>query len=187
MDVAAQLELLLTPKERERIGLFQTGRLPTAQIPFSEEIRAICRGNLCQGYGATWACPPAVGSMSSCRAECLRFAEMLAFSACTPIEDSFDLEGMHDAMRAFKTVCDQLADAVRGLLPGFLLLSNEGCGRCAACTYPDAPCWFPDRLYPAIEGYGIDVGALAALAGVRYNNGPCTVTFLGGLLFGDIQ
>ncbi len=40
-----------------------------------------------------------------------------------------------------------LAESVKLLLPGALILSNEGCGRCKTCTYPDASCRFPDKLY----------------------------------------
>ena len=183
---AAQMAALLNDEKCAALGLCQTGFVPTREIPFSPEIRAICAGNACRLYGTSWACPPAVGDFEACRAACLRYAQALVFSACAPLEDSFDFEGMAAGLREFKVVCDRLADAVRGILPDFLLLSNEGCGRCAVCTYPDAPCRFPDRLYPAVEGYGIEVGPLAARAGVRYNNGPNTVTFLGGLLFGEI-
>ncbi len=86
-------------------------------------------------------------------------------------------------MRAFKTVCTRLDATARDHLSRFMLLSNESCGRCKMCTYPDAPCRFPDQLYPAIEGHGILVNLLAAHAGVRYINGPDTVTYFGGLFF----
>ena len=64
-----------------------------------------------------------------------------------------------------------------------LLLSNEGCGRCARCTYPDAPCRFPELLHHSLEGYGWIVKELADAAGIRYHNGPNTVTYFGALLF----
>ncbi|MFQ6804175.1 MAG: DUF2284 domain-containing protein [Lachnospiraceae bacterium] len=34
----------------------------------------------------------------------------------------------------------------------FLILSNEGCDLCSECTYPEAPCRFPDRSHGSIEG-----------------------------------
>ena len=67
----------------------------------------------------------------------------------------------------------------------FLLLSNEGCGRCTACTYPDAPCRFPQLLHHSLEGYGFIVSDLAKEAGIRYHNGANTVTYFGALLFND--
>ena len=56
---------------------------------------------------------------------------------------------------------------------------------CAACTYPDAPCRFPQRLHHAIEGYGLNVSELARQAGVRYVNGPNTVTYFGAVLMNE--
>ena len=65
----------------------------------------------------------------------------------------------------------------------YLLLSNEGCGRCSQCTWPDAPCRFPEKLHHSLEGYGFIVSELANLAGIPYNGGPNTVTFFGALLY----
>ena len=173
----------ILPEEAAAIGLWQYGLLPTREIPFSPAVRETCAGNACRGYGATWACPPAVGSLEDCRVQCLSFPQMLVFSSRYPLEDSFDIEGMRSAMRSFKDVCDRLDDLVRPRLPRFLLLSNEGCFRCGKCTYPDSPCRFPDRLHPALEGYGILVGQLAKAAGLSYSGGPDTVVYFGALLF----
>ena len=67
------------------------------------------------------------------------------------------------------------------------VLSTEACTRCAHCTYPDAPCRFPERLHHALEGYGFLVHELAQAAGIRYNGGKGTVTFFGALLFGKAE
>ena len=99
------------------------------------------------------------------------------------LEDSFDYEGMMEGMRDFRDAADEFDRRIRGLLPDFLLLANERCGRCTKCTYPDAPCRFPEQLHPSLEGYGFVVNELAREAGVRYNNGPATVTYFGGLFF----
>ena len=84
---------------------------------------------------------------------------------------------------AFKKTVDQMADQVKQLTGGCLILSNEGCGRCKSCTYPDAPCRFPEKLYPSLEGFGFIVSELAAKAGIRYNNGSNTVTYFGAVFF----
>ncbi|HJA66742.1 MAG TPA: DUF2284 domain-containing protein [Candidatus Mediterraneibacter cottocaccae] len=56
------------------------------------------------------------------------------------------------------------------------------CRKCGKCTYPDAPCRFPERTHGSLEGYGIMVSELAGQAGIRYINGTNTVTYFGGLL-----
>lgn len=154
--------------------------IPTVDIPFSEEVRKICEGNMCHGYGKSWACPPGVGSFEQCRAECLSYKNALVFSAVYQLEDSFDFEGMGRGHREFKDLCDRLGE---NLERPFLLLSNEGCIRCKSCTYPDAPCRFPDKLYPSLEGYGILVTELAKKAGLNYNGGANTVSYFGMLCY----
>lgn len=174
--------MLLKENELKEMGVDQSGWITTDQIVFGEEIRKICENNVCRLYGKTWACPPAVGSVAQCRETCLSYARALVFSAVYPLEDSFDIEGMRDGHARFKELCDRLYETVRTRCGSFLLLSNEGCSRCAVCTYPGSPCRMPDKLFPSLEGFGIYVAKLAASAGVRYSNGANTVTYFGMLL-----
>lgn len=163
-------------------GFTQAGWLDPATLTLHEEVREICRGNSCRGYGASWACPPAIGDLETCRQRLLRYPRMLLFSKCCQLEDSFDFEGMGAGMREFKELVDKLQEALTPLSKRFLILSNEGCGRCQSCTYPDAPCRFPQLLHHSLEGYGLVVADLAREAGLNYHNGPNTVTFFGALL-----
>lgn len=101
------------------------------------------------------------------------------------MEDSFDFEGMTNGLRSFKDTVDKFAEAVCPRLNEILVLSNEGCGRCSICTYPDSPCRYPERLYPSIEGFGFIVSELAHQAYIKYNSGPNTVTFFGAILFNE--
>ena len=64
-----------------------------------------------------------------------------------------------------------------------LVLTSEGCRNCQTCTYPDAPCRFPDRMCPSVESYGIFVNEEAAEAGIHYINGANTVTYFGNVFF----
>ena len=166
----------------EGTGAERWGFLNTEEIPFDPQVRSYCEGNACRCYGTTWACPPAVGTPEDCRARCLSYRRMLVFSTAYPLAGPFDLEGMHRGLRAFKTVCDRVADRAKDIVPDFLLLSNESCFRCASCTYPHSPCRFPQKLFPSIEGYGILVVTLAKRAGIPYG-APGVVTYFGGLLF----
>ena len=177
MTVEEKLEAVLAPA-----GIGKYGFLRPAEIPFDPAVRAACEGNTCRGYGATWACPPGVGTFADCRARCLSYERALVFSVSYPLEDSFDYEAMRAGMLDFKKVCDRLAEAAGPIVPGLLLLSNESCFRCRTCTYPEAPCRFPEKLHPSIEGYGILVGQLAGLAGIPYGV-PGAVTYFGALLF----
>ena len=164
-------------------GFFQYGWLDIHRLRFHEEVRRICEGNACHNYGASWACPPAVGTLAQCRARVEKYEKMMLFSIKYDLADSFDFETMAEGLRSFKKSADRFHRALDPVLSDFLLLSNEGCGRCTECTYPDSPCRFPGLLHHSLEGYGFLVSELAEEAGICYNNGPGTVTFFGALLF----
>lgn len=175
--------LPVAPEKLKALGFFQFGVIPTAEIPFHPDVRMYCEMNTCRKYGTSWACPPGVGTVEECRAHCLQYTHMLVLTGKYDLEDSFDFEGMAAGHAAFAEICDHLADYLTDRLPDFLVLSNEGCPRCESCTYPDAPCRFPEKLHPSVEAYGILVSNLAKKAGVNYINGKDTVTYFGALLY----
>ena len=173
---------MLQERELKAVGIHQFGVISPTEIPLSTAIRDICRENACRLYGTTWACPPAVGTVEECRARCLQYTTAMVFNAVYPLEDSFDYEGMMAGHRAFKELCDRLYDLASKQFPSMCLLSNEGCIRCKHCTYPTAACRMPERLFPALEGFGIQVAQLAKAAGLSYG-GVGVVTYFGMLLY----
>ena len=175
---------VLSAQEATDAGIKEFAVLTTDMIPFSRDVRNICESNGCHLFGSRWTCPPAWGSYDDGVNECLSYDNILVFSACYEIEDSFDIEGMQAAMRRFKITCDHVHNIIKSkALKRFLILSAGGCSRCKQCTYPNEPCRFPDNLYPSIEGFGILVSKLAEKAGIAYMNGPNTITYFGGILY----
>ena len=172
-------------KEVLEAGFGESGVIPVPELRFHEEVRKCCEENRCGAYGTSWACPPAVGTLEECRARTEGYAYLQLFSRAFLLEDSMDFDGMKNAMADFKQTVSRLGKRLREVLPDARILSNESCGRCASCTYPDAPCRFPEELYHSLEGYGFNVSELAGQAGIRYMNGPSTVTFLGAVLYGS--
>ena len=178
MDIRLKIQELA-----ERSGFFEHGYTQTQNLRYHAEVRALCEGNACRNYAKTWACPPAVGSLKECQARVGRYAYMFLFSKKYDLEDSFDFDGMTAGHADFQKTVDNFQEGVEDLLSDFLLLSNEGCTRCAVCAYPNAPCRFPKKLHPSLEGYGFIVSELAERAGIRYHNGANTVTYFGALCF----
>ncbi len=151
-------------------------------IPFSAAVRAMCADNRCGHYGKSWSCPPGVGEWEVLRNEAQSAAAALVYATCHVLEDSFDIEGMTEAAQAH-CVLDDCVTAVlceHGI--AHTLLGAGVCNLCKECTYPDAPCRFPDRMRRPMEGCGIDVVSLSRKVGVKYNNGPDTVTYFSLLL-----
>lgn len=164
-------------------GFYETGMVEISTLEFDPQIRKICEGNSCRGYNTSWACPPAVGTLEECRERCAQYSHMMLLTGRFEIQSSFDFQGMMDSMAGFKDLVDRLDERLKPMGFPYLLLSNEGCGRCSKCTWPDAPCRFPEKLHHSIEGYGFLVTRLAKQAGVRYNNGPNTITYFGAVLY----
>ena len=168
-------------------GVFEHGVVDMADVTFMQEVRKMCEANTCRKYATTWACPPAVGTVEECRSRCQAYGKMLVFSAKYDLDGSFDYEGMVAAGQAFKDVSRRVGEALRPSLGDCLLLANEGCGKCERCTYPGAPCRFPDQVHGSIEAYGIMVSHLAHKAGMKYHNGPNTVTYFGAIAFDPVS
>lgn len=161
----------------------EMGYVDVTNMKYYPEIRRMCQQNVCRNYATSWACPPAVGTIEECRERVNQYQKMLVFSRKYQLEDSFDFEGMAESMLDFKREVDRFQQDLECFLSDFLLLSNEGCGRCTECTYPGAPCRFPRLLHHSLEGYGFIVSELAKDAGICYHNGMNTVTYFGALLF----
>ncbi len=178
MNIRSHIE-----KAIAEIGFSEFGYVGIDRLVYHSEVRAICEANTCRNYNTSWACPPAVGTVEECRARVAKYGRMILFSRAYQLEDSFDLEGMMAGMQDFKDLTDRFQEKLDAITSDYRLLSNEGCGRCASCAYPDAPCRFPKRLHHSLEGYGFIVSELAKEAHIRYSNGSNTVTYFGALLF----
>lgn len=168
---------------RETLGIHQYAFLPTSDLVFSPGVRELCKMNSCGSYGKTWACPPGVGTLEECQQRISGYQNLFVFTTVHPLEDSYDFEGMMNGKKKHDEICPGIADLFRKNYANLLILSNEGCHRCESCTYPDAPCRFPDTLYPSIESYGVEVNRLAKTAGINYINGANTVTYFSCILY----
>ncbi len=164
-------------------GFFEAGALDINALVYEPQIREICETNRCGAYGKLWVCPPAIGTLAECKERVEQYQSMLLFSAKFDLEDPFDYEGMMDGVARFQKMIEAFDAQIRPLTDTYLLLANGGCGNCKTCTCPDAPCRYPEKAFQALEGYGFDVSALAAAAGMHYHNGANTMTYFGALLF----
>lgn len=157
--------------------IFQYRILNSADIPFSQSVVDACRENRCGKYGTCWTCPPGVGELGDLERKIKSYPKAAVFSCKYALEDCFDFEGMIAGQQAAKRVLLEITDTLRAKGETFLALGCEGCGLCESCTYPDAPCRFPEKAMPSVEACGIHVVELAKSCGINYNNGANTVTY----------
>lgn len=174
------LFLNISAETLKELGFDRFAVIPTEDVVFSPEVRKMCEVNRCGMYDKSWACPPGVGTLDECIARCKKYGHCAVFSRAYDLEDSFDFEGMMEGHADFAEASEKLREMLKG---DFLMLSVEGCKKCGKCTYPDAPCRFPDTLSGSLEGYGIFVNRLASSAGIPYNRGPNTVSYFGAVFF----
>lgn len=178
-----RIENAIAQKQKE-LHIHQYGFTTTDKLIFSKGVRDLCEMNSCGHYGKTWACPPGVGTLEECEKKILSFQQVFVFTTKHDLEDSYDFEGMKKGKEKHDEICEQVTDYFRTLTTDdILILSGESCSRCSKCTYPDAPCRFPEKLAPSVESYGIEVNRLARTVNVNYINGANTVTYFGCIIF----
>ena len=168
---------------RERLQIHEFGFVDTDKIVASQMVRDLCAKNSCGAYAKTWACPPGVGTLEECSAKMKAYKTCFVFTTRHELEDSLDWEGMMEGKKAHEAMTPAVVDFFRERVGRMMVLSTEGCSRCGQCTYPDEPCRFPETLHPSIESYGVEVNVLARDAGVRYHNGPNTVTYFSCIFY----
>lgn len=166
-------------------GASKAAVIDAERVPFDKGLRAYCEANLCGSYGKNWACPPAVGEADALIERAKSFDKALVYQTISPLEDSFDLEGMAEAADRHGRVSAAIQRALDGRLPGAsLMLTAGGCTLCPVCAkLEDQPCRFPDKALSSLEAYCINVSTLAPRCGMKYINGADTVTYFGAVLF----
>lgn len=168
-------------------GAFRAGVLDVDAIPFEPEFRKLCESNACGMYGRSWMCPPDIGPVEELIAQARQFRQALVFQTVNALEDSYDFEGMLAAggemNRLMASIRQKLAELDIRL---YLLLGAGGCRVCPRCAKVSGqPCRHPEQALSSLEAYGVNVSALAPMAGMKYINGPDTVTFFGAVLLGE--
>ncbi len=159
--------------------------LDPATLKFLPEVREMCAADRCQQYNKSWACPPACGTLEEMTEKAKRYSKGIIVQTVGDREDSYDFEAMMEIARqngeSFVKLADALVDAKIDCFP----MGAGGCRRCKKCTYPDAPCRFPDKLFSSMEACGLNVSSVCAANGVTYNYGPQKMAYTCCVLYND--
>jgi predicted metal-binding protein len=166
-------------------GAFKAQVVAVKDIPFNAVFRKMCEMNSCGKYGKSWMCPPEVGDIDTLIAEAQSFFYALVYQTVSPLEDSFDIEGMLAAGERHNQLVARISEQIAEFhLARVLHLGAGGCGVCDRCSkLDDQPCRYPEQAMSSLEAYGISVSELAVICGMKYINGPNTVTYFGALFF----
>jgi uncharacterized 2Fe-2S/4Fe-4S cluster protein (DUF4445 family)/predicted metal-binding protein len=173
---------------KERIlelGAEHAAQINGEEIPLDRSFRAACEQNACGYYGKCWTCPPDAGPIDQLMDRVRSFQKAIVFQTISSLEDSYDIEGMHDAAVRHNRLVQAVGKAAQEWIgTGYLLLGAGACGVCPRCAKAEgAPCRFPDKAVVSLEACGVDVAGLAKKSGLKYINGVNTVTYFGLLLY----
>lgn len=168
-------------------GAFRAGTVDVDAVPFEPEFRKLCESNACGMYGRSWMCPPDIGPVEELIAQARQFRQALVFQTVNALEDSYDFEGMLAAGGEMNRLMASIRQKLAELdIRRHLLLGAGGCRVCPRCAKVSGqPCRYPEQALSSLEAYGINVSVLAPMAGMKYINGPDTVTFFGAVLLGE--
>lgn len=161
-------------------GFEETTPLQAAQLVFRPEVRDMCRADRCSSYGKSWCCPPACPSLEEMTRRMWDYDQGVLVETVGTMADDFDYEAMMEAETRHKERFRQLTQALyhRYGRENVLPMGAGTCRRCARCTYPDAPCRFPEEQVVSMEAYGLLVSQVCQDCGAVYYHGPRTMTYV---------
>ena len=158
-------------------GFTHMGPLERSTIVLHQEVREMCRTGNCGAYGKKWSCPPACGTLEECGERLDQFSRGILVQTVGKLEDSFDYEAMMDTEKAHKEHFADLEKELRRRYPRVLAIGAGGCTKCPKCSYPDAPCRFPDQAFVSMEAYGMLVLEVCKNNNMTYYYGPDTIAY----------
>lgn len=179
------MDISLLKKIGTECGFTDVEPLDVHTVELRYDVRGMCADGKCAKYGHCWSCPPACGTIEECREKIAGYAHGILVQTVRSLEDEFDGEGMMQAEADHKRAFDAMHERLRSLYTDVKALGAGACTRCKVCTYPNAPCRFPESMVSSMEAYGILVQKICADNGVKYYYGRNTITYTGCFLFGS--
>ena len=152
------------------------------ELEFSSRIRWICEHE-CPMYGKSWACPPGVGSVDTCRQVCMAYDHCLLISSIVEVRDIADMDETLATRPDHEALTEQVRELMKQQGVDPFILSTEACTVCDRCAVLDGqPCRFPEKMHPCVESHGINVVDVLERRGLDFQFGANVVTWI-SLLF----
>ncbi len=164
-------------KEAIENGFSQACVLNNKALVFMPEVRQMCSANRCKQYNTNWSCPPGCGTIEDSAKKAAKYSFGILVQTIGQLEDEFDFETMGETSEKHKKNFAALVEKLKQRYDDVLPMGAGPCDICKKCTYPDAPCRFPDKAITAMEAYGLFVSKVCEMSGIPYNNGKNTVTY----------
>jgi predicted metal-binding protein len=161
-----------------KCGFTKAGPVDPAKIRIYREVRDACAEDKCKSYSKNWACPPACGPLDYCADSVHRCRAGLIMQTTGVLNDEFDRDGMLRLGKEHSGHIYAFSAMVRTGYPYSLVLGAGACHICQTCTYPSAPCRFPQKMTYSMEAYGMLVSEVCTNSGIPYHYGKGTLTYV---------
>ena len=179
------MDRTLLEQQLQNFPLYIYAYIDPKSIEFSPRIRHICKTE-CPMYGRTWACPPGVGEVETCKEKCLGYENCLLIGTITEVSDGANIIESLSTRPEHEKITNQVRDLFReqGVQP--YILSTEACAICDHCAYLDGlPCRMPGRMHPCIESHGINIIPTLEENGLEFYYGSNIITWYSLLFFNE--
>jgi predicted metal-binding protein len=164
-------------QEAKSFGFSNAGELDTKALVFMPEVRQMCSADRCNKYNKNWRCPPGCGSIEEAAERAARYSYGLIVQTIGQMEDDFDYECIEETGAKHKDNFARLVESLKKNNDDVLPMGAGTCDLCKECTYPDAPCRFPEKSISSMEAYGLWVSKVCELSGVPYYFGKNTIAY----------
>ena len=158
-------------------GFTNWAKLDVSTIALKQEVRDMCAANTCGQYDKRWSCPPGCGSLEECAKKLAGMTHGILVQTVGDVEDSFDFDGMKEAEEAHQAHFLQMYEAIRTSGCDVLALGAGCCTQCRECTYPQAPCRFPEKMISSMEAFGMLVLEVCQANGLQYYYGSDKIAY----------
>lgn len=173
----AMLDLALS------LGFSEACAMDPKELKFYPEVRAMCEQNRCGQYQKNWSCPPGCGDVAALEASAHQYKRGVLVQSVGTLSSSFDFETMTDVESAHKMRFIQFVAQAREICPDMRPMGSGSCTLCGTCSYPDAPCRFPDRQVVSMEAHGLAVFEVCEQCGTSLWHGENTIAYAACILF----
>ena len=163
-------------------GFTYVAPMAASTIVLRQEVRDMCAVNSCGMYGKRWSCPPGCGELEELRKRLQEYSGGILIQSVGNLEDNFDAETMMETEAIHKRDLLKLQKMLLEEQVDVLVLGAGCCTHCKECTYPNAPCRFPEKMVSSMEAYGMVVADVCRANNVKYYYGPQTIAYTSCIL-----
>ena len=139
--------------------IYQYAFVKPEDIEFNDRVRQICKKE-CSRYGASWSCPPAVGTVEVCKERCMNYDHVLFFSSIAEVDNIMDMDETLKTKSEHEKITREIEQHLKDKTLLTFALSSDSCQLCDKCTYPRGGCRHLELMHPCIESHGIVVANL---------------------------